>query len=456
MSEKYEFRYLPRLIVVAGLVAFCTAGPPVRVAAAAAPPTLEKRDVLSMREGRFHLHDRPFAEISFNKFDLLWQLYEQLSQGKSLSEDSPLVQAQDKALRELHEMGFRSIRIFALPWGPAGPESYADPAKRKLLYAALDKALELCDRHDIRVVWSLGSVQFTDKKRGPGQGAADGEEHQRELIANPESRGRKLLYRYIDETVTRYQQRRTVLMWEISNEVTLLADIGDKDRIHDGRRMPTLKEVAGFFDDVAKRIKAADPLRLVNSGGSHLRESQWNLYQRKGWKTDTFEEQRRCFELLYDHNAVDVIDVHSYMNNKPGYVISDGKGGEAYMDFLGWMTIAGRIGKPLMIGELGLQAAPKTEKKVWETTPHYFASYADTAAARPWVEKTLSAVIDAGVPLSYWWCYQSDRPMDQNKPQRFDLTRERNPELVACIVAANQRLQQKLGIPAPRPTGAKP
>jgi hypothetical protein len=46
--------------------------------------------------------------------------------------------------------------------------------------------------------------------------------------------------------------------------------------------------------------------------------------------------------------------------------------------------------------------------------------------------------------------------MDQNKPQRFDLTRERNPELVACIVAANQRLQQKLGIPAPRPTGAKP
>jgi hypothetical protein len=353
-------------------------------------------------------------------------------------------------------MGFRSIRIFALPWGPAGPESYADPAQRKTLYAAQDKALELCDRHDIRVVWSIGSVQFTDKKRGPGQGFVEGEEHERELIANPGSRGRTLLYRYIDETVTRYQHRQTVLMWEISNETTLLADIGDKDRVREGRRMPTLKEVAGFFDDVAKRIKAADPLRLVNSGGSHLRESQWNLYQRKGWKPDTFEEQRRCFELLYAHNAVDVIDVHSYMNNKPGYVISDGKGGEAYMDFLGWMTIAGRIGKPLMIGELGLQAAPKTEKKVWETTPHYFASYADTAAARPWVEKTLSAVIDAGVPLSYWWCYQSDRPMDQNKPQRFDLTRERNPELVACIVEANQRLQQKLGIPAPRPTGAKP
>jgi hypothetical protein len=105
-----------------------------------------------------------------------------------------------------------------------------------------------------------------------------------------------LLYRCIDETVTRYQQRRTVLMWEISNEATLLADIGNKDRIHDGRRMPTLKDVAGFVDDVAKRIKAADPLRLVNSGGSHMRESQWNLYQRKGWRPDTFEEQRSCFD----------------------------------------------------------------------------------------------------------------------------------------------------------------
>jgi hypothetical protein len=144
------------------------------------------------------------------------------------------------------------------------------------------------------------------------------------------------------------------------------------------------------------------------------------------------------------------------MNNKPGYVISDGQGGEAYMNFRGWMTIAGRIGKPLMIGELGLQAAPPTEKKVWEKTPDYFASFADTAAAKPWIEKTLHAVIDAGVPLSYWWCYQSDRPQDQKNPQRFDLTRERNPELVACIVAANQRLQQQLGIPAPRPTGAKP
>ena len=64
--------------------------------------------------------------------------------------------------------------------------------------------------------------------------------------------------------------------------------------------------------------------------------------------------------------------------------------------------------------------------------------------------KTLNSVIDSGVQLSYWWCYQSDRPMDQNNPQRFDLTRQRNPELLKCIVKANQRLKAKLKIAPPK------
>lgn len=408
------------------------------------PPKLEERDVLSIRDGRFFLDGKPFAEISFNKFDLLWQLYGELTKGQSLDEANPMVRAQDSALRELHEMGFRSIRFFALPWGPAGPESYANVEKRKLLYEALDKTVELCERNNIRLVWSLGAGSFTDTKIVPGRGWMHGDEHLRELIANPESRSRKLLYAYIDETVSRYKHSKAVLMWEISNEVTLQADIGDRNGVREGQRMPTLKDVARFFDDVAQRIKAVDPLRLVNNGGSHMRESQWHLYQGQGWTKDTFEEQFRCFDLLYKDTAIDVIDVHSYMNNKPGYVIADGQGGEASMDFRGWMTIAKRIGKPLMIGELGLQPAARTNKDIWDETPDYFESYGDVDGAKPWLEKTLDGVIDAGVQLAYWWCYQSDRLIDQNNPQRFDLTRQRNPKLVACIVEANKRLQTKL------------
>lgn len=432
-------RVLKRLVILGVFVfscVFCNAA------------SLSSDDVLSIREGRFYLDGKPFAEISFNKFDLLWQLHDQLNSGNALDETNPMVRAQDKAMRGLHEMGFRTIRFFALPWGPSGTESYADPEKRKLLYTALDKVLELCDRHDIRVVWSLSAGGFTDAKIVPGKGWVYGQEHKRELVSNPQSRSRKLLYQYIDETVARYKHRKAVLMWEISNELTLSADIGNKDRVKNGQRMPTLKDVAGFFDDVANRIKLGDPLRLVNSGGSHMRESQWHLYQRKGWEKDTFDEQMKCFEMLYKETAVDVIDVHSYMNNKSGYVISDGSGGQAYLGNRDWMTIAKRIGKPLMIGEFGLQAAAKSNKEIWDETPDYFESYADIKAAKPWVEKTLNSVIDAGVQLSYWWCYQSDRPRDQKNPQRFDLTGQRNPELLKCIIKANRRLQDKLCITA--------
>jgi hypothetical protein len=405
---------------------------------------LARKDVLSIQNRRLFLDGGPFAEISFNKFDLFWQLYDQLARSDYLNADNPLVRAQDKALRNLHELGFKTIRIFALPWGPAGPEAYANPDKRRMLYAALDKTLELCDAHDIRVVWSLAAACFTDTRLEPGKGWVYGEEQERELIADPEARGRRLLYRYLDETIGRYKARRAVLMWEISNEVTLQADIGDSNRVYNGERMPSLKQVAIFFDDVAKRIKSVDPLRLVSSGGSNMREAQWHLYQNEGWKTDTLEEQFKCFELLYGKSAIDIIDIHSYPDNKPGYAVIDERGNKMWLDNSGYMAIAKRLGKPLMIGEIGLHAVARTDRKVWDETPDYFESYDDAAAAKPWVMKTLNSVIEADVPLSYWWCYQSDNPGDQKDRQRFDIDRDRNPALVNCIAEANKRLRKKL------------
>jgi hypothetical protein len=275
-----------------------------------------------------------------------------------------------------------------------------------------------------------------------------GEEQARELISNPQSRGRQLLYRYIDETVERYKQRKAVLMWEISNELTLDVDIGDTYRVYNGQRMPTLNSLVGFFDDVAKRIKSKDSLRLVNSGGSNMRESQWHLYLGQGWKRDSYEEQFKCFEMLYKNTAVDVIDIHSYPNNKPGYAITGQDGKEMWLDNKGYMAFANRLGKPLMIGELGLQAVAKTDRKIWDETPDYFDSYEDVAAAKPWFVKTLNAVIEANVPLSYWWCYQSDRANEQTDRQRFDIDIKRNPELMACIMDANKRLKAKLVTPS--------
>jgi hypothetical protein len=41
--------------------------------------------------------------------------------------------------------------------------------------------------------------------------------------------------------------------------------------------------------------------------------------------------------------------------------------------------------------------------------------------------------------------------MDQDQPQRFDIDRDRNPEILACFVQANKMLKRKLGITDPVP-----
>ena len=439
--------YAPRrLSVLAALMLSQPTGFADRAAgpdsAAGTAPSVE--DVLSFRDGCFHLDGRHFAEISFNKFDLFWQLYDQLASGRTLGDDNPLVAAQDRALADLRALGFRTIRVFALPWGPSGPPAYADPEKRKRLYAALDKMVELCERHGIGVVWSLSLGSFTDTRIEPGKGWTRGEEQLRELIADPESRGRKLAFRYLDETVARYRHRKAVVMWEVHNELTLAADIGDANGVYQGERVPTLDQVAAFLDAAAKRIKAADPLRLVNSGGSAPREHQWHLYQRAGWKLDTLGEQLKCFELLYARSALDVVDIHYYPGTNPGAMISDGKGGRTTLDLKGYMKIARQIGKPLMLGEFGLAPIARSDTNFWKGVTNYFESFADVKNAKPWVAGIVDDVVGAGVPLSYWWCYQSDRPMDQKDPQRMDIERKRNPELVELIVAANRRLKAKL------------
>ena len=423
-------------------------------AARATPPsnTLTKDDVLSIRDGKFFLENKPFAEISFNKFDLFWELYGLLKDGKGDTQEyRSMVASQDEALRELHEMGFRSIRFFALPWGIWNFRPvYNDPKKREsVFYKAMDTTLDLCDKNNIRVVYSLGAADFTDTVLTGGKWVR-GEEHERELFANPNSRSRQELYRYIDDVVNRYKNRKTILMWEISNETTLNADISPENNIYQDQRMPTLLDVAGFLEDVAKRIKANDPLRLVNSGGASMRGCQWHQYTQHKWIVDTVDDQDKAIELLYGRSAVDVLDIHYYINNKLADQVVKGPNGEDVpMSIPRYMEEASRLGKPLMIGETGTSAVARDDdpknKKVYQETPDYFDSYWDPNAVK-WVKIQCDNLVDAGPQLVYWWEYSSNRPVDQKAPS-FDVKKGRTDPVLALIVDANKRIKAKLGAP---------
>lgn len=419
------------LALLALVSPFCLAAEPVKA--------LTKSDVISLSDGMFQLDGARFAEISFNKFDLMWSMYGERLAGHALDDENPVVKAQDRALANLRKLGFRSIRIFAFPWGDGAAETYEDPARHRMIFEALDKTIALCERHGIGIVWSLCAGSFTNAQVPL-----------KRLCADPDSRNRKVLETYLDEVVQRYRNSRAVLMWEIHNELTLAANIPEPAGSK-GETVPTLKEVADFYQDIASFVRKRDPLRLVNNGGSMPREFQWNLYQRNGWKRDTFHEQQKCFELLFRDSPIDVIDIHYYLGHKHGVAISADDGKERLVGLKDYLTMATACGKPLMIGEVGRAPAPADDKTVWAEAPDYFQSVRDTEAALPWIRKLLDEIVESRVQLAYWWTYQSDREMDVNDRMSLDVSIERNPEIVKAVAEANQRLKEKLGI---RPVGA--
>jgi len=224
--------------------------------------------------------------------------------------------------------------------------------------------------------------------------------------------------------------------------------------------MPNLADVAHFFDDVAKRIKANDPLHLVNSGGSGLRGCQWNQYTKHAWIRDTVDEQNKALDLLYAKSAIDIIDVHYYTGNASMNLegtVKGKRGEEVPMNVARYMDSSTRIGKPLMIGEAGASAAPAIigdwnlvharnnpkYKKLYEATPDYFDTYADPNAVK-WVKIYCDELVAGGAQLSYWWAYSSNRDVDAKNPI-CDIKKGRTDPALAVIIDANKRLKAKLG-----------
>ena len=286
---------------------FCLVGMMLLPAENAAP-AVQSNEVFTLQNNQFYLEGKPFAEMSFNKFDLLWGIWDGIHKRDGTHDPSVLQAAiarQDLALCDLHEMGFRTVRIFGAPYvhDKAG---LAVATEQKPLFEALDTMLDLCDRNGIKVVFSLALNNFIyEDLVKPGPGVAP---QVLPLYVDAGSKARKDCYAYIDLIVNRYKDRKSIAMWEVSNELTNMADIG----VWKGTVSPTLPQVAEFFDSTAERIKQDDPLRLVSTGGTALRESAWHLWHHLGWPKDSEEQYQEAYAAYFAHSAIDVIDTHYY------------------------------------------------------------------------------------------------------------------------------------------------
>lgn len=180
---------------------------------------LTHNDVLTLENGVFMLEGRPFAEISVNKFDLMWQLIDPLLQGDPDTHDWMLIQQRD-TLKELKELGFRSVRVFMTPWAPADfKTAWDDGTENNLLFTVADEIVKMFEELDMKIVWCMGVTGFVEKwvvNDANGWHWEYGEDQQRELIGDENCEARQKMYRYIDAVVQRYKESRAILTWEIA------------------------------------------------------------------------------------------------------------------------------------------------------------------------------------------------------------------------------------------------
>lgn len=181
-----------------------------------------------------------------------------------------------------------------------------------------------------------------------------------ELLRNPQSKSWGLLNRFVTDFVTRYRKRKTVLFYELTNELNNFADLDlvrrckkSRQKCEEGDRF-TAYDMIEYTRRFAALIRNLDNTRLISSGFSiprgsaeHLRASPEWTTRKADWRPDTRDQFAKNLEDI--HAAVDIISIHLYSGeNNWRFGSSDA------VDLLvEAKRVADKVGKPLFVGEFG-------------------------------------------------------------------------------------------------------
>ncbi len=364
---------------------------------------------------RFVMNGEPYYELSFNKFDMAIDMWDYFYLGNNAT--NALLEKEEKSLKTLQENGFHTIRVFVNhPWGQGIPTIH-DPEGQKTYFEYMDYMLDLCDKYDVRVVMCLmlDADIFLDYEQledgtwynASGDIAVD-------MVSDPDSAARKTVYEYLDTMVGRYKDRDTVLMWEVSNEMNLQADL----RAAAGGVTYSALQLGEFYADITEYIHTIDQNHLVDTGDAGLRGSQYNLLRDTlmdggiSWRADTPEEKG---EILYIINhGVDVVSSHS--------------GGNEFAAFYEeTMNFCRSFDKPFYLGETTAEVGASGDVRRKDSFELQ--------------KKHIEQLVESGVQLMTWWDF--DSPLDPTYLKQWNVSVETTPDLFNAIADANRRIKEK-------------
>lgn len=248
----------------------------------------------------------PYRAAGINIFDAFWDA----SSGQGRGQFG--LNATVKALVDAKSAGILYFRFFASLWGPH-KQFWYNTSTRKLYWQEFDQVMDEIQKLKLYVIPSIGTSDWPDLVSPP--------ETMNDLVINDSSISRSIARQYFRQIVKRYVNYSSVLLWELGNELNLMANLPPTWCSNTTQCFNT-NQMISYTQDLVSIIRELDPIRPISSGYSAPRPTAWHQEHCpppqinsinndcKYWGTDTQEQWAAM--LLQQNKAVEIVSIHLY------------------------------------------------------------------------------------------------------------------------------------------------
>jgi len=221
----------------------------------------------------------------------------------------------DKIFKQMNEYDISYARInFGLFW----PINYKEWENNKEVYFdRLDEVVRTAEKYNIGLICSLFWYPL---------GISDYFDESGNAWGNPQSKTRKYMEEYTETVVSRYNESPAIWMWEFGNEMNLYVDLPNAAELRNNSIHPTLGTrtkrdesddfntdmLTPLLEEFALIVNKHDTYnRIISSGNSEPRPSQYNQYINNSWQKDTLSEMTKTL-LLHNPDPINSVSIHTY------------------------------------------------------------------------------------------------------------------------------------------------
>ena len=303
-----------------------------------------------VKDGKFFKGDKPFMGYGLNMFTALTRKTGNEGYAPQLNDTSTKTGLDILATHGIPFIRFNASGFFPVDWTLYQKDKNA-------FFKAFDELVKDAEARKIGLVpvlfWFFSTVP-------------DLVGESLDQWGNKDSKTHELMRGYTLEVVRRYKNSPAIWAWEFGNEVIHECDIPSTEQGR-GWIVPKLgtptqrtnkdkmfrKNIWVAYSNFASVVRSIDSQRPIMSGDTLPRSSAHHNYNGQSWQKDSLAQWREMF--LKDNEAMDALSVHMYHYEeaKQDSGIS-GYNLESLVSEL--MTIAKDSGKPLWVGEFGVDA----------------------------------------------------------------------------------------------------